>query len=307
MTPTLTDAPDGPLVSVVTPSYNMGRFLEETIQSVLSQDYPHIEYLVMDGGSTDRTLEILRKYEGRLFYESGPDGGQCDAVNRGFLRSRGQIFAFLNADDTYLPGAVGTAVRRLLANPDCAGVYGEGYLTNEDGGVICRYPTKTLGAELLKADCPICQPSVFLWRDAFAEAGMLDTGIRNGLDYDLWIRIVKRRPLLKVDDYLATSRMHPGARTLAERRGVYRSNIAILKRHYGYAPFPVIYAYCCSLLDKRDGFFEPVPPSLAKYLSSLACGSYHNLRHLARYWREWLAAGVDAWRRRVWRRPARRP
>ena len=288
-----------PLVSIVTPSYNMAPLLEETIESVLGQDYPHIEYIVMDGGSTDGSLEILRKYEGRLRYESRPDRGATDAINRGFRQSRGPIFAFLNADDTYLPGAVATAVRHLLANRSYAGIYGEGYLTDEKGKIVCRYPTERFDPELLKQTCFICQPAAFLWREAFAEAGMLDLNCEFGLDYDLWIKIAKRGMLVKVDDYLATSRMHAGSRTLNERRRVYRSNITILKRHYGYAPFPMIYGYCCSLLDKRDGFFERVPPSPAKYLASLLWGSYFNFGHLPRFWKEWLLAGVDAFHRRV--------
>jgi glycosyltransferase involved in cell wall biosynthesis len=288
---------DQPLVSIVTPSYNMAPLLEETIQSVLGQDYPHIEYIVMDGGSSDGSVEILRKYEGRLRYESRPDKGATDAVNRGFLQSRGSVFAFLNADDTYLPGAVGTAVRHMLANRSHAGIYGEGYLTDESGKIVCRYPTEKFDAELLKETCFICQPASFLWREAFADAGMLDPDFEFGLDYDLWIRIAKRSTLLKVDDYLATSRMHAGSRTLNERRRVYRSNITLLKRHYGYAPFPVIYGYCCALLDKRDGFFERVPPSPLKYLSSLAFGSYHNIRQMPRFWKDWLLAGLDASRR----------
>src|SRR2546423_1804901 len=99
-----------PLVSIVTPSLNKGPFIEETIQSVLNQDYRNIEYIVVDGGSTDGTLDILRKYGEQLRYDSQPDRGQADAVNRGFLASRGSIFAYLNADDVYLPGAVGKAV-----------------------------------------------------------------------------------------------------------------------------------------------------------------------------------------------------
>src|SRR5579863_7933064 len=282
---------DYPLVSIVTPSYNMARFLEETIQSVLSQDYPHIEYIVMDGGSTDGSLDILRKYEGRLRYESGPDRGQTDAINKGFLQSRGRVFAFLCADDTYLPGAVGKAVSHLLANPGHAGIYGEGYLTDENGMNLGRYPTRAFDADLLKDECFICQPAAFLWREAFADVGMMNVNLRCGLDYDLWIRLAKHHTLLKVDDYLATSRMHRGAKTLSERTAVFKASIDLLKFHYGYAPYTYIYGYCSSLVDRRDGFFEPVPPSLFKYVLSLAYGSFQSPRRLARFLREWLDQG----------------
>jgi glycosyltransferase involved in cell wall biosynthesis len=280
-----------PLVSIVTPTYNMAGFLEEAIQSVLGQDYPHIEYIVMDGGSTDGTLEILRKYDGRLRYHSQPDRGQTDAINKGFALSSGRVFAFLCADDTYLPNAVSTAVRHMLANRGHAGIYGEGYLTDEQGVIVCRYPTKVFDPELLKTECFICQPAAFLWRDAFVEAGMMNAGLHCGLDYDLWIRIARRRTLLKVDDYLATSRMHSGSKTLRERRAVFKAGIDVLKFHYGYAPYAYIYGYCSSLLDKRDGFFEPVPPSLVKYALSLAYGSLQNHRHLLRFWKEWFEQG----------------
>ena len=282
---------DFPLVSIVTPTYNMARFLEETIQSVLSQDYPNIEYIVIDGGSTDGTLDILRKYEGRLRYVSEPDRGQTDAINKGFQLSRGSVFAFLCADDTYLPSAVGIAVRQLIANPGHAGIYGEGYLTDGAGTNLGRYPTKEFDSELLKTECFICQPAAFLWRDAFREAGLMDVSLRNGLDYDLWIRLAKRHSLLKVDEYLATSRMHRGSKTLRERAGVFKASIEVLKAHYGYAPFSHVYGYCCALVDRRDGFFEPVPPSLFKYGLALLYGSLRNPRHLPRYWKEWLEQG----------------
>lgn len=280
-----------PLVSIVTPSYNMAGFLEETIQSVLSQDYPHIEYIVVDGGSTDGTLDILRKYEKRLRYISEPDRGQTDAINKGFALSRGDVFAFLCADDTYLPGAVATAVRHLEANPDYGGIYGEGYLTDESGTILGRYPTQKFEPDLLRTDCFICQPAAFLWRQAFVDAGMMNVDLQNGLDYDLWIRFARRHALLKIDEYLATSRMHGGSKTLRERAGVFKASIAVLKTHYGYAPYSQIYGYCCARLDRRDGFFEPVPPSLLKYGAALIYGSLQNRGQLRRFWKEWLEQG----------------
>ena len=280
-----------PLVSIVTPSYNMAQYLEEAIQSVLTQDYPHIEYIVMDGGSTDGSLEILRKYEGRLRYVSEPDHGQTDAINKGFMQSHGQIFAFLCADDTYLPGAVSTAVRHMLESRGHAGIYGEGYLTDEAGVTLCRYPTKEFDPELLKTECFICQPASFLWREAYADAGMLNPEIHYGLDYDLWIRIAKKYSLRRVNEYLATSRMHRGSKTLRERTLTFKGNVEITKAHYGYVPYTHIYGYCASRLDKRDGFFEPIPSSLTKYAFSLVYGSLQNRRHLWRYWREWFERG----------------
>jgi len=280
-----------PLVSIVTPSYNMAGFLEETIQSVLSQDYPHIEYIVVDGGSTDGTIDILRKYEKQLCYISEPDRGQTDAINKGFALSRGSVFAFLCADDTYLPGAVATAVRHLEANPDYGGIYGEGYLTDESGKILGRYPTQKFEADLLRTDCFICQPAAFLRRQAFIDAGMMNVDLQCGLDYDLWIRFARRHPLLKIDEYLATSRMHGGSKTLRERAAVFKASIAVLKTHYGYAPYSQIYGYCCARLDRRDGFFEPVPPSLLKYGAALIYGSMQNRRQLTRFWKEWLEQG----------------
>jgi len=269
----------------------MGRFLEETIESVLSQDYPRIDYIVVDGGSTDGTVEILRRYEGRLRYISEPDRGQTDAINKGFHLSRGSVFAFLCADDTYLPGAVSTAVRHLLVNPGHGGVYGEGYLIDENGGYVGRYPTHEFDPQLLKAECFICQPSAFLWREAFLEAGLMNVELQCGLDYDLWIRFARRRTLLKVDEYLSNSRIHSDAKTLSRRAAVFKASIDLLQHHYGYAPYSHVYGFCAALVDSRDGFFEPVPSSLFKYGLALVYGSWRNRKHLRRYWREWLELG----------------
>lgn len=122
-----------PLVSIVTPSYNQGRYIEKTIRSVLNQDYPDLEYIVVDGGSTDHTLDILRKYEGRIRWVSERDGGQSEAVNKGFRMSRGEILGWLNSDDTYCPGAVRQAVTFLMEHPSVAMVYGDGYEIDEQG------------------------------------------------------------------------------------------------------------------------------------------------------------------------------
>ncbi len=289
---------DRPLVSIVTPSFQMAKFLDETIESVLNQDYPHIDYIVMDGGSTDGTLEILQKHQARLRYWSRPDGGQADAVNKGFLESRGRVFAFLNADDTYLPGAVGKAVTQLVAHPTAAVVYGEGLHVFENGETMDRYPTQPFSDELLAHNCFICQPTTFLWSDVFESAGMLDTAV-TALDYDLWIRISRQgHGFLKIDDELATSRMYKDNKTLRARGQVYRDIIGIVGRHYGYVPYSWLFGYACYLVDRKDQVFEMTSSSRLKILVSLALGARYNPRQLRRYAREW-ADNVGLRRRRA--------
>ncbi len=276
-----------PTVSIVTPSYNMGRFIRHTIDSVLNQDYPHIDYIVMDAGSRDETVEILNSYKDRLRFESKPDSGQADAVNKGFSISRGQVFTFLNADDTYLPGAVGTAVNHMLANPTMGVVYGEANYVKEDGTVIGRYPTLPFDAQLLNRSCFICQPAAFMWSDVFQTAGFMNPGLHYALDYDLWMRIAKLYPMLKVDEYLATSRMYRENKTLGKRRPVYMEIMSAAKVHYGYVPFDWVFGYASYLLDRKDQFFDVSHPSLPKIALSFALGSYYNKTQMRRYWREW--------------------
>jgi glycosyltransferase involved in cell wall biosynthesis len=281
---------DRPVVSVVTPSYNMGRFLEETMQSVLAQDYPHIDYIVMDGGSSDSTLELLRKYEGRLRYVSAPDGGQADAVNQGFKLSSGQVFAFLNADDTYLPGAVGTAVTQMLANTSAGMVYGDAYYVHEDGSIMGTYPTRSFDYEALGHNCFICQPAAFMWRDAYVAAGGMNASLQTALDYDLWIRMARMRPLLRIDGYLATSRMYPGNKTISRRKQVFEEIVQVVMAHFGYVPYDWVYGYAAYLVDRKDQIFETSVPSAAKQAVALLLGLHVNHRQSFRYWREWRTA-----------------
>jgi glycosyltransferase involved in cell wall biosynthesis len=272
-----------PLVSIVTPCFNSARFLEETIQSVLSQDYPHIEYLVMDGGSSDGTLEILERYRGRLRYVSEPDRGQADAINRGFRMTRGPIFSFLNADDTYLPGAISTVVRHMQAHPEAGVVYGEGYHISAIGETISRYPTQPFDPERFERQCYICQPASFLRREVFEAVGMLNPQLDFALDYDLWIRVARRFPMLKIDEYLARSRMHPENKTLGQLNEVFQEVIAVLQRHYGYVPCNWLYGYSEYLISGRDPVFRTARPSLANVGLCVLLGMYYNKLHPLRF------------------------
>lgn len=274
-----------PLVSIVTPSFNAARFIERTILSVLAQDYPRIEYLVMDGGSTDGTVEILKRYADRLQFVSEHDRGAADAINRGFALTHGEIFTYINADDVLLPGAVSTAARSFKGDV----VYGGAWWIDETGKHIARYPVRDFDAALLARECFICQPASFLRREAFEHAGRMDPSLQLTFDYELWMRLAKTCEFHRIDAVLAESRMHRENKSLGQRGAVFRETFRILERHYGYVPFQWIYGYLCHRGDRRDQFFEPFRPSMWRYLESLPAGLWMNrgsaLRYLAEWWR----------------------
>ncbi|HUS05459.1 MAG TPA: glycosyltransferase [Bryobacteraceae bacterium] len=285
--PVRVEVQEYPTVSIVTPSYNMGRFIKETIDSVLIQDYPYIDYVVMDAGSADDTVPILKSYGNKFRWESKPDKGQADAVNKGFQASKGQIFTFLNADDTYLPGAVSTAVQYMISNPSMGVVYGEANHIQEDGAMISRYPTLPYDAQTLNRTCFICQPASFMWSDVFQTAGCMNPSLHFALDYDLWMRIAKLYPMLRIDAVLANSRMYRENKTLGKRREVYMEIMSAAKAHYGYIPYDWVFGYSCYLVDRKDQFFDQSHPSLMKIALTLLLGTYYNKGKAPRYWREW--------------------
>lgn len=287
-----------PLVSIVTPSYNMAKYLTETIESVLAQDYPRIEYIVVDGGSTDGSLEILERYKDRLSYISGPDRGPSDATYQGFRQAHGEILGWLNTDDSYLPGAVRTAVDFLTTHPSTDVVYGEGWWIDEAGAVLDRYPTLPFDPEVLKRDCFICQPAAFLRASSYRRCE-LDPNVNWSFDYDLWIRMAKAGfQFASIPEYMANSRMHHGAKTIYERHVVFQSSMSLLKRHYGYIPLPWIVGYTAYRLDRRDQFFEPLRYTPFKYLASLPVGLWYNRGKPLRFFREWLVKGGQELARR---------
>jgi glycosyltransferase involved in cell wall biosynthesis len=277
----------------------MEGYLPRTIESVLSQDYPNIEYLVIDGGSTDGTLEILKSYGDRLQYASEPDKGPSDAVHKGFQRARGDIFAWLGADDIYLPGAVRAGVEALLARPEVDVVYGEGYWIDEHDAVIRRYPTLPFDPKDLEWDCFICQPASFIRASAYRRCG-LDPDVNFSFDYDLWIRMAKAGIRFEmIPQYLAGSRMHQGAKTIHERETVFTASMGLLQRHFGYIPFSWVFGYAAFRHDSQDQFFQPVKYSLRNYLASLPVGLRLNPAKRARFVADWLGAPLGAIRRRL--------
>ena len=168
--------PDQPKVSIITPSFNQARFLEQTIRSVLEQDYPNIEYIVIDGGSSDGSLEIIQKYADRLAYwQSQKDKGQTDAINQGFARATGEILAWLNSDDVLYPGAVSAAVRQLHEHPEIGMVYGDCHWINAEGKVIGNFPAAQTDLQKLRRGyVHIPQQTAFFRTDLWRKVGPLD-------------------------------------------------------------------------------------------------------------------------------------
>jgi ADP-heptose:LPS heptosyltransferase/GT2 family glycosyltransferase len=222
-----------PKVFIVTPSFNQGRYLRETIDSVLGQDYPNLDYFVADGGSTDDSVEILRSYGERVRWTSGPDGGQAAAIARAWAASDAEIVAWLNSDDTYLDGAVTAAVDHLLAHPEAAMVYGQAWYTNAAGRQMRPYPTRSFDRKNLAAECFICQPAVFLRREVFQVVDLPDPSLRYCMDYDLWIRVAQHFEITSLEQFLATSRLHADNKTIGERGGAIREAVQVSRRHFG--------------------------------------------------------------------------
>jgi glycosyltransferase involved in cell wall biosynthesis len=223
------------LVSIITPSYNQARFLEATIRSVLEQDYPEIEYIIVDGSSTDGSVEIIKKYSDRLsWWVSEKDKGHADALNKGFGRAKGDILAWLNSDDTYYPGTVADAVRILQANPRVGMVYGDADLTDAEGKIIGRFAShQTDYWKLLRGSVHIPQATTFFRADLYRQVGPLSLSLFFAFDYDLWVKLAKLSQLLYVPHRWATFRLHESGKSVKDDSVCYPDMLKVYARERG--------------------------------------------------------------------------
>jgi glycosyltransferase involved in cell wall biosynthesis len=219
-----------PLVSIITPSFNQAKFLEATILSVLRQDYPHIEYIVMDGGSTDGSVDLIRRYEDQLSsWISERDGGQSNAINRGFARSSGTIFAWVNSDDLLAPSAVRIAVD-ALERTKVGVVYGDRIHIDARGNVIGINRQPSYYASMFKRNFTLPQETVFFRRSVFDQVGGLDETLKFALDFDLWVRMSRVTAMHHVPAFLGSFREHGASKSvnaeiyLPEHARVYRQH-----------------------------------------------------------------------------------
>jgi glycosyltransferase involved in cell wall biosynthesis len=219
-----------PLVSVVTPSLNQGEFIEDAILSVLEQGYARIEHIVVDGASTDGTLEVLHRHP-HLRWVSEPDRGQADALNKGFEMARGEIYGWLNSDDLYLPGAISAAVEVMLTT-GCGLVHGGWQQIDESGTVIRELDAVPfdLRRQLDYANL-VAQPGALFTRDAFAAVGGIDVTYQYAMDYEFFLRIGARFPVSAVDRVLGAYRYHPRSKTVAESDGFVDETYRAARTH----------------------------------------------------------------------------
>ncbi|NOT61390.1 MAG: glycosyltransferase [Acidobacteria bacterium] len=269
-----------PLVSIVTPSFNQGAFIAQTIDSVLAQDYANLEYLIMDGGSTDETLDVLRSYGSRIRWISASDGGQSAAINRGWQISQGEFLAWVNSDDLLKPGAIREAVSAFHQQPETAMVYGECDYIDQTGRIIGQYATRPFDYyDLLKSVANyLPQPSVFIRRAALESAGWLDESLHYLMDYDLYLRIGNRGSVAFIARPLAALRLHDDAKSLDRLAAFGEEMVRIIER----------------ALSSNS-----LPPELRSCRPEIMCNAYIYAASCS-YWSGEIAQ-AKKWLRHAWR------
>jgi len=239
-------------ITVITPSYNQGKFIERAIQSVLTQTVEGMEYLVIDGGSTDATVEILKQHGDHFFWVSEPDRGHADAINKGVIRSTAPIIGWLNSDDVYYPGALAMVLEFFATHPEVDVVYGDANHINEVDAFIEKYPTEPWNWERLLETCFISQPAAFIRRRVFDQYGLIDGRAAPSIDYEFWIRLGKSGARFEyLPKLLAATRLHAEAFTVGSRIACHRANNCFLREKLGKVPDRWLFNYAHAVAEDK--------------------------------------------------------
>ena len=232
-----------PRITIITPSYNQGAYIEQTISSVLDQDYPDLEYIVMDGGSTDQTLELLRKYESRLIWVSEPDRGQSHAINKGMARATGEVIGYLNSDDQLMPGALLKVGGFFQDHPEAFWITGKCRTVNDANQDIRKPITlyknfwlSTRSSAPLSVLNYIYQPATFWRKGAVEQVGYFDESRYYAMDYDYWLRLRKHFRLWFLDDNLACFRVHATSKGVTSAPAHFEDDLAVARAHITSRP-----------------------------------------------------------------------
>lgn len=304
-----------PLVSIVTPSLNSATWIKATIESVLTQDYPRLEFIVMDGGSTDETHAILRSFADRLTWYAEPDSGISQAVNRGWARSRGEILAWIGSDDLYRPGAVAAAAAALTAQPATTAVYGNCDVIDAQGRVVGRVPTGPFDRGRILGWNYLAQPAVFMRRTALARAGWLDESLYNVMDHDLWIKLARQGDMAYVPMTWAAVRVHSQTVTNRQIRRAGEETVRIVTRAVNDPALPAAWQplrmHALGEANLRAGmcFYaaSDLPQARAYLRQAVRCapGLALDGRFVRTWFSSWLGVRLIA-RLRSWRRAPHR-
>jgi GT2 family glycosyltransferase len=255
--------------SVIVPSFQQGEFLERTLQSILSQDGLDVEIIVQDGGSTDQSVEILKRYESRLRWVSRRDNGQSAAINQGMRQATGEFLCYLNSDDVFYPGALRCVADYFRGHPDAQIVYGRADFIDEQDELIGAYPVEPWNYARLLETCFICQPACFWRRSTMERHGPLDESLHYAMDYEYWLRVGATTPFHFLPEKLANSRCHVRAKAFDHASAVLHTTIAILQRyHRGRIPPRWIIAYARQCAENRLREGGPLPLRWAKFALS---------------------------------------
>ncbi|HMN11970.1 MAG TPA: glycosyltransferase family 2 protein [Bellilinea sp.] len=234
-----------PKISVITPSFNQAPFLEATIRSVLEQGYSNLEYIIVDGGSTDGSVDIIQRYADRLAWGvSEKDKGQTDAINKGFAKATGDILAWINSDDTYEPGAVARAAEEFTRHPEMGLIYGHAHYIDGKGKMIGDFPSaQTDYAKLRTGYVHIAQQAAFFRADLWRKVGPLDTSFYFAMDYDLWVRLAKEAPLLHIPELWANFRLHGTGKSIVADDRCWPEMLRVHYRDGGRKLAPIVAKY----------------------------------------------------------------
>jgi len=255
----MSDAPL-PSISLVTPSLNQGKFIRATIESVLAQGYPGLDYAIQDGGSTDGTHDVLRSYGDGVRWVAEKDSGQAHAINLGLRRSTGEVLGYLNSDDVLFPGALRAVGEAFAARPDVVFVWGRATYLDAGGSPVSSYLTSADAIRRLDESCLVAQPAAFFRRRVWEEVGEFDETLHHTMDYDYWLRIAARYGpgrCLYLDRELAGARIHRDAKTVAGWDRALEEIFDLVKRRTGY----VSLWWCVAKWDHRlDGRSQATSP-----------------------------------------------
>lgn len=291
-------------ISIITPSYNQGKFIERTIKSVLDQNISELEYIIIDGKSADETLSIVERYRAQLLFTSESDSGQSQAINKGLALCKGDIIGWLNSDDIYYSRAISKVCDFFANHPHIDIVYGQAYHIDEQDNILGLYPTMSWNFNELKQSCYIVQPAVFFRRSVFTRYGKLDESLNFCMDYEYWIRLGKANASIAyLPEVLAGTRSHSLTKTENQARAMKLEVINMLKKHYDVVPARWFLTYAYTVLQ-TEGKFNRYNPFCLILLYVIAAkvaiqhnGKYRGMVSILQFPQVFIRLSYHQWKR----------